>query len=466
MERLAASDQQKQNNYTYRREFGMNGEQIQRDLNRIWNGWKIQGLIGKGSYGKVYKITKRDAFDRCYEAALKVITIPQSREEIQSVENDGMSRESVREYFHAIARDIAEEVSFMSRLKGNSHIVSYEDHAIVARKGTIEWDIYIRMELLVPLFDDRKKHPMTVERVIQLGIDLCRALETCQQHQIIHRDIKPENIFVSHMGHFKLGDFGIARRMEKTVSLLSKKGTYTYMAPEVYLGRNCDFRGDIYSLGIVLYRFLNHNRTPFLPPYPENIHYSDRDQAIYLRMGGQRIPAPCNGPKGLKEIVEKACAYNPEERYQSAARMREDLEYLLYGRKEELAVALEEELLPADVDENSADQSMERPLGELEKEEKQNETVYLFPRDEEESYGQEPTQKQPGNRRKGQAEGDSPPKGAIRNRFFHKKKMVWIVLFLTVVIGGAIFYQTVKEKYQENTMEEEIDSWESWEIVN
>ena len=373
MERLAASDQQKQNNHIYRREFGMNGEQIQRDLNRIWNGWKIQGLIGKGSYGTVYKITKRDAFDRCYEAALKVITIPQSREEIQSVENDGMSQESVREYFHAIARDIAEEVSFMSRLKGNSNIVSYEDHAIVARQGTIEWDIYIRMELLVPLFDDRKKHPMTVERVIQLGIDLCRALETCQQHQIIHRDIKPENIFVSHMGHFKLGDFGIARRMEKTVSLFSKKGTYTYMAPEVYLGRNCDFRGDIYSLGIVLYRFLNHNRTPFLPPYPENIHYSDRDQAIHLRMGGQRIPAPCNGPKGLKEIVEKACAYNPEERYQSAARMREDLEYLLYGSREELAVALEEELLPADVDENSADQSMERPLGELEKEEKQNE---------------------------------------------------------------------------------------------
>ena len=63
MERLAASDQQKQNNYTYRRVFGMNGEQIQRDLNRIWNGWKIQGLIGKGSYGTVYKITKRDAFE-------------------------------------------------------------------------------------------------------------------------------------------------------------------------------------------------------------------------------------------------------------------------------------------------------------------------------------------------------------------------------------------------------------------
>ena len=183
-------------------------------------------------------------------------------------------------------------------------------------------------------------------------------------------------------------------------------------------------------------------------------------------MGGQRIPAPCNGPKELKEIVEKACAYNPEERYQSAARMREDLEYLLYGRKEELAVALEEELLPADVDENSADQSLERPLGELEQEEKQNETVYLFPRDEEESYGQEPTQKQLGNKQRAEAEGDFQPKGTIRNRFFRKKKMVWIVLLLTVVIGGAIFYQTVKEKYQENTMEEEIDSWESWEIVN
>ena len=87
-----------------------------------------------------------------------------------------------------------------------------------------------------------------------MGVDICKALELYQKYNIIHRDIKPENIFVSDNGDFKLGDFGIARTIEKTMSDLSKKGTYNYMAPEVYQGGEYGFSVDLYSLGIVLYR--------------------------------------------------------------------------------------------------------------------------------------------------------------------------------------------------------------------
>ena len=81
---------------------------------------------------------------------------------------------------------------------------------------------------------------------MKLGIDLCRSLEYCGQLHIIHRDIKPENIFVSRFGDFKLGDFGIARELEKTMSTLSKKGTYSYMAPEMYRGEQYDSRVDMH----------------------------------------------------------------------------------------------------------------------------------------------------------------------------------------------------------------------------
>ena len=98
---------------------------------------------------------------------------------------------------------------------------------------------------------------------MKLGIDLCRSLEYCGQLHIIHRDIKPENIFVSRFGDFKLGDFGIARELEKTMSTFQKGNLFLYGAGDVQ-GEQYDSRVDIYALGLVLYKLMNHNRLPFL----------------------------------------------------------------------------------------------------------------------------------------------------------------------------------------------------------
>jgi len=218
----------------------------------------------------------------------------------------------------------------MSKLKGNSHVVSYEDHQVIAHEGKLGWDILIRMELLTSLMDYAQDSDFTRKDVMKLGIDMCRALELCQKRNIIHRDIKPENIFVSDIGDFKLGDFGIARTIEKTTSGLSKKGTYIYMAPEVYKGESYGSNVDIYSLGIVMYRLLNGNRTPFLPPFPEKIKHSDIDNALVQRISGAEIPPPTGADGRLVEIVLKACAHNPKERYSSPMQMREELEAILY----------------------------------------------------------------------------------------------------------------------------------------
>src|SRR5699024_9189261 len=150
----------------------------------------------------------------------------------------------------------------------------------------------IRMELLKPLNEYTRKRTITRQDVIRLGIDLCKALELCQKYNIIHRDVKPENIFISDAGDYKLGDFGIARTVEKTTSGLSNKGTYTYMAPEVYKGEAYGSTVDIYSLGIVLYRLLNGNRTPFLPAAPAPITHADRENALVKRLSGAVLPPP------------------------------------------------------------------------------------------------------------------------------------------------------------------------------
>ena len=294
----------------------------------IFGEWSIVREIGEGSFGKVFEIERRD-FGYTYKAALKAITIPQSRSEIERIADDGMGPESVTAYFRGFVQELVEEFRIMSKLKGESNIVSYEDHRVIEHTDEIGWDVFIRMELLTPLTKYAKEHGISRADVIRLGIDICSALELCRKNNIIHRDIKPENIFVSENGKFKLGDFGIAKTVEKTTGGLSKKGTYTYMAPEVYKGEAYGASVDIYSLGIVLYRFMNNNRAPFLPPYPTPIKYADRESAMNRRMDGETIPAPANADEALSRVILKACAYKPEERYSSAADMRRDLEALL-----------------------------------------------------------------------------------------------------------------------------------------
>lgn len=112
----------------------------------------------------------------------------------------------------------------------NANIVGYEDYAVIEHKDSIGWDIVIRMELLTDLPSYIRNNSFCVNDIVKLATDVCSALEVCHEQKIIHRDIKPDNIFVSGNGDFKLGDFGVARTIEKTVSGLSKKGTYTYIA--------------------------------------------------------------------------------------------------------------------------------------------------------------------------------------------------------------------------------------------
>jgi len=311
----------------------------------VFGNWVILREIGKGSFGKVYVVGHED--DQSITAALKVITVPQDEQEVSNAANEGMDYAGLSKHFSDIVQEIENEYKLQFKVKGSGHVVAYEDHKIETHKDQfgrdlLGWDILIRMELLTPLLTWAYEHPMTRGDIIRLGIHMCKALEACQVHGILHRDIKPENIFVSATGDYKLGDFGVARTMEKTVSNMSKKGTYNYMAPEVYKGDDCDFKvdfkADIYSVGIVMYRLLNRNRFPFLPPAPQPVSLRDRDQALVRRMRGERLPLPLYAQDRLGEIVCKAASYDPAQRHTNAAEMRRELEEVLRFERDERTI--------------------------------------------------------------------------------------------------------------------------------
>ncbi len=290
-----------------------------------WPGWETVRLIGRGSFGAVYVI-QRTIGTTVEKSALKVITIPKESSEIKELSLKGYYKESITERFLGLKDSIVDEYGMMAKLKGCSNVVYCDDIRTIPHDDQIGWDIYIRMELLTPLLECSLD--LTNEReIIRLGKELCSALVMCQKYNIVHRDIKPQNIFVSGDGTFKLGDFGIAKAVEHTTSG-TLTGTYDYMAPEVELHRPYNRTVDIYSLGMVLYWYLNKRRLPFLPMPPAKIAYGDETEAKEKRLHGEPVPAPAHGSEELKRIVLKACAYDPKKRYQSAEEMLRDLEAL------------------------------------------------------------------------------------------------------------------------------------------
>lgn len=202
------------------------------DINQVWPEWKEDCVLGEGSFGKVYR-AKRDEYGRTFYSAIKVLKVPKNRDEIKEARKQGMSDQDVYYYFRSLVDNLLNEITLMDNLKGANNVVGIEDYKIIENESEIGWEIFIRMELLSP-FDSFASNPdFSQADVLKLGVDICSALEMCEQNSIIHRDIKPDNIFVSRFGEYKLGDFGIARKLEATQANMSRKGTLNYMAPEV-----------------------------------------------------------------------------------------------------------------------------------------------------------------------------------------------------------------------------------------
>lgn len=297
------------------------------DISAFWPDWSIGEKIGEGSFGTVYRCVC-NAKGKLTERAVKIISIPQSEKEIESLRLDGMSEDETEKYFKDIVDNFTNEIKVMEALGDSEYTVSIDEYKVVKREDSFGWDIYIRMELLTDFRKYAEQNEIGEEDVIRLGSQISKALDYCAQKGIIHRDVKPENILVDKDGNFKLSDFGVAKQLEKTVSTMSKKGTYSYMAPEVYKGEKYDARADIYSLGLVMYRLLNENREPFISTENKLVRYSDKVEAQERRMRGERFPKPANASDRLSDIILEACEYNKEDRFRSAAEFGKALDSL------------------------------------------------------------------------------------------------------------------------------------------
>jgi len=168
----------------------------------------------------------------------------------------------------------------------------------------------------------KKRRTLTVEQAIEVGRQLCAALEHAHNAGIVHRDLKPANLFVSRNGRLKLGDFGIARDTEATALTAAGKtvGTYAYMSPEqIHGGAPISRKTDLYATGCVLYEVLT-GETPFVGDNPAEMlmqHLNDDPHNVR-----DRIP---DCPIWLDELIERLLAKDPEERPYDALAVHTEL---------------------------------------------------------------------------------------------------------------------------------------------
>ncbi|MFD7609971.1 protein kinase [Streptomyces sp. NPDC059828] len=274
--------------------------------------YQLRDLLGEGGMASVY-LAYDSALDR--QVAIKTLHTELGREQ------------SFRERFRREAQAVAK----LSHTNIVSVFDTGEDAVVFADPAQGDGGVmpYMVMEYVEgqPLgsalqADIRQHGAMPADRALKVTSDVLAALETSHEVGLVHRDIKPGNVMLTKRGVVKVMDFGIARAMQSGVTSMTQTGmvvgTPQYLSPEQALGRGVDARSDLYSVGIMLFQLLT-GRLPFDADSPLAIAYAHVQEEPVAPSSINRSLT-----QAMDALVARALKKNPNERFPSAAAMRDE----------------------------------------------------------------------------------------------------------------------------------------------
>ena len=227
--------------------------------------------------------------------------------------------------------DLADDEKFVRRFQREAIAASSLSHPNIVEMydvGEDDGKYYIVMEYvdgktLKNLI--KKRGALTLPEVIDIMLQLTSAIACAHDSNIIHRDIKPQNVLIKEDGIVKITDFGIAMALNSNelTQTNSVMGSVHYLPPEQANGRGATVKSDIYSLGIVMFELLT-GQLPFK---------GDNAVEIAIKQMKNQIPSVCSInsqiPQSIENIILKACAKNPKNRYNNVLEMYADIETCL-----------------------------------------------------------------------------------------------------------------------------------------
>ena len=232
---------------------------------------------------------------------------------------------------------LADNPSFVERFRREALAAARLNHPRIVRvydSGQDSGTYFIVMEYIEGQTLSKvlkQEGALTMPTALRIGEDVAEALADAHKQNVIHRDVKPGNIMFTPSSGLKVTDFGIARAVTGSISDLTQTGTVmgtaTYFSPEQAKGDPADYRTDIYSLGVVLFEMLS-GKPPFYGDSPIAVAYQHVNELppILLDATGGAVPPE------LSNVVARLLAKRPEDRYQDAEMLRQDLTSIRTGR--------------------------------------------------------------------------------------------------------------------------------------
>ena len=256
------------------------------------------------------------------EFVLKHISVPSGEEKVEALLLSGAyaSEAEADAYYRKEAEALVKEAEDRKKLLDCPYILPFLGVQMEKKEG-VGYDVYAVLPKRNSLEAYLNENAVSHLRSINMGIDLCAALGALREEGYVHGNLKPGNVFFSDTGRFLLGDFGLIPTQDMQYAVLPEQYRSSYTAPEL-----SDFLGglnptvDIYSLGMILYRIYNGNHAPF------EDEKTSAKAADARRVAGEALPAPLYADYELTEIILKACAHDPADRYQTPEEMRVELE--------------------------------------------------------------------------------------------------------------------------------------------
>ncbi len=284
----------------------------------LMTNMELQECVSRRGGTAVYTVRSTKS-EQLY--VLKHISVPESQKQVDALILTGAAadNDAAQAYYEQVVNDYREELELMEALADTPNLDGFHSYEIKPKEDGVGFDVFLLAERKTTLETYLAETPMTQSSAVNLAMDLCNALADLRKAGLIHRDVKPGNIFLSE-GHFKLGDLGIAKMQDLKYCSMPESMISPFSAPELFsLMANVNETIDLYAVGLILYRIYNGNHAPF------EDEKTSAKAADKQRITGQELPTPMFADYEMAEIIRKATAFQPQDRYQTPDEMKQDL---------------------------------------------------------------------------------------------------------------------------------------------